>query len=117
MAMNTMTTGYTTTSSDWGYQPVYNTSANPATYQSEPSFTFQSTSAFITPANASTAGLRNRPVLRSETNTFGGTTPSGEEIGILPAKSPIGSPLALMAFAIIYIAFKATLSKRSFPRK
>lgn len=116
MRMNTITTGYTTTSSDWGYQPVYNTPANPATYQSEPSFTFQSTSAFITPANASTAGLRNRPVLRSETNPLGGT-PSGEEIGILPAKSPIGSPLALMAFAIIYIAFKALFKKRSFPRK
>lgn len=116
MAMNTMTTGYTTTSSDWGYQPVYNTSANPATYQSEPSFTFQSTSAFITPANASTAGLRNRPVLRSETNPFGGT-PSGEEIGILPQKVPIGSPIILMAFAILYIACKSLFRKRSFLRK
>ena len=111
MAMNTMTS-----SNSWGYQPVYNTTATSSMYQSEPSFSFQSTSTYISPAKAASEGIKSRPVLRKETNPFGGL-PTGEEIGILPPKVPIGSPIILMAFAILYIACKSLFRKRSFLRK
>ena len=93
----------TSTYADWGYQPAVNTTVST-------SFQFQSTSAYVSSVRGASAGLSNRTIKRT-LGGFPSSTPSDGEIGVLPAKVPVGSPLILMAFAILYIAFRQKRKK------
>ncbi len=99
------------TSSDasWGYRPLYETSSAPSSYQ------FRSTSTCASAvghtryssADVTICGNKHNGPRRSPWDEDPGE--DDLPIGVVPPPVPVGSPLVLLLFALLYLCVRAML--------
>ena len=105
-------------SKNWGYQPVYQSTATTSYVSAAPTYQFRSTSMYITSSGESESDNPNNPILGS--GRIRRTSPwdwseGDDPIGEVPDPLPLGdSPWWLMLLlAAVYIAFRRLRQRKA----